>query len=174
MLCVCVFILCVFVLSVAVSQRRCLFDVLCVSDQTQSQRCQCLGVQFGVVLKAWDMVLCCESIVYRVVLWCWCSGCVCCTSKDLSSHVVSQRTKRRLMSRHQKARVSCLSVPRSFVLSLSVSLPRFVSANTHTFTVTATHQMSHNMVVVVYFRFFLFLVPCCLLRASRSRGRQER
>ena len=55
---VCVFIWCLFVLSVVVSQRRCLFDVLCVQEQTQSRRCQGLGVQYGV----------CESMRLDVVL----------------------------------------------------------------------------------------------------------
>ena len=37
-MCVGVFIWGLFVLNVVVSQRRCLFDVLCVYEQTQSQR----------------------------------------------------------------------------------------------------------------------------------------
>ena len=85
-------------LNVVVSR---LFD-MCLYEQTQSRRCQCLGVQCGVELvKAWCWVLCCEGVVYCVVLSCWCSMCV--VHPNTFLHMLSPTTHtRRLMSRHQK------------------------------------------------------------------------
>ena len=94
------------------------------------------------------------SVVVKVLS----SLCVC-TPKHLPSHVVFQRTQRRLMSRHQKPEfhssffVSLFhSVLLSFILAPSILLSQSCA---HVFTNRTTCYMTHNMAVVVVFRFVL-------------------